>query len=399
MFLPTGDTPNPRDFTPWVNYGLILVNIAVFVFVTLPLSTVGVDPRNPLLAEYILSMAPDLPAGMIPAHLLQSISAYDLYVFLHGFKPAAAQLSDLLYSMFLHGGFMHLFGNMLFLWIYGDNVEHRLGRCGYLLTYIGTGIVATLFFAQFARGSMTPLVGASGAISGVLGLYFLLFPRNRVKVFIFFFPLIFNVFLIPARLVLGVYLILDNILPFVAGGHSNVAYGAHIGGFLAGLGVAWFGEQQAWQWPWTGRLSPSKRQADSSSAGEQDAPDEPAPLRLRRAIRDRRSQAALGIAASLDATELADLLPNETVVLAEWMHEAGYSAAAGRLLRSCLSHQRGSKDLAPVHLQLGLLRLQQQQHASAYQYLLDAVDQARDPATVARARVALAEISVHRRHR
>ena len=101
---------------------------------------------------------------------------------------------------------MHLFGNMLFLWIYGDNVEYRLGRLAFLLWYLATGVAATLFFAVFALDSTVPLVGASGAISGVLGFYFLWFPRNTVRLFVFLFPFFMNVVAVPARIVLGVYL-------------------------------------------------------------------------------------------------------------------------------------------------------------------------------------------------
>ena len=101
---------------------------------------------------------------------------------------------------------------------------------------------------------MMPMVGASGAISGVLGLYFLLFPRNKVKVFVALFPFFMNVVLLPARLVLGIYILFDNLLPFLVGAQSGVAYGAHIGGFVAGLALAWVGEQVAWHWPWRDRF-------------------------------------------------------------------------------------------------------------------------------------------------
>ena len=136
--------------------------------------------------------------------LLQQVSAYDLVVFAYGFRPADLNLSALVTSMFLHGGFMHLAGNMLFLWIYGDNVEHRLGRWRYLAAYLGTGTLATLSHAVLNLDSALPMVGASGAISGVLGLYFIWFPRNRVRLWIMLFPFFMNVVYAPARLVLGV---------------------------------------------------------------------------------------------------------------------------------------------------------------------------------------------------
>jgi hypothetical protein len=149
-------------------------------------------------------------------------------------------VADLLGSMFLHAGFAHLAGNMLFLWIYGDNVEHRLGRLPFLLAYLGTGVLATLAFSLVAGASLTPLVGASGAISGVLGLYFVLFPHNRVKVLVALFPFVIDVFLVPAPLVLGLFVLVDNLLPLVVGAGGGVAYGAHLGGFVGGLALAWW---------------------------------------------------------------------------------------------------------------------------------------------------------------
>ncbi len=239
MFLPVGDTPNPPGI-PYANYLLIGLNVAVFLLVTLPLATTRPDLSDPLLYEYLqVSGAHGELAARI---LLERLSAYDLFVFRHGFRPASPALSPLLSSLFLHGGWMHLFGNMLFLWIFGDNVEHRLGSVRYLLAYLASGVAASVFFALFVPASQVPLVGASGAISGVLGFYFLWFPRNRVKTFVFLFPFIMNTFLVPARLVLGFYLLIDNLLPFLLNGGGSgggVAHGAHIGGFVAGMGMAY----------------------------------------------------------------------------------------------------------------------------------------------------------------
>ena len=120
---------------------------------------------------------------------------------------------DLLSCMFLHGSLMHLFGNMLFLWIYGDNVERRLGSFAFLLWYLLTGVAATLAHALVFSSSEVPLVGASGAISGVLGFYFVWFPRNVVRMLAFLPPFLMQVFEIPARYVLGMYLVLDNLCP------------------------------------------------------------------------------------------------------------------------------------------------------------------------------------------
>ena len=238
MLLPVGDTPNPPGI-PYATYLLIGFNVAVFLLIAVPLSGTRPDLADPLLHEYLRVAGAKTPqAARI---LFEQLNAYDLYVFRHGFRPGSPDLSTLFSAMFLHGGWMHLFGNMLFLYIFGDNIEHRLGRFRFLLAYLGMGVVSTLFFALFVPGSQVPLVGASGAISGVLGCYYLWFPRNQIKVFVFLFPLLVTTFLVPARLVLGFYLLVDNLLPFLidAGGNGGVAHGAHIGGFIAGLAIAW----------------------------------------------------------------------------------------------------------------------------------------------------------------
>ncbi|MCA9566851.1 MAG: rhomboid family intramembrane serine protease, partial [Myxococcales bacterium] len=128
--------------------------------------------------------------------------------------------------------------NLLFLWIFGDNVEARLGSVPFLLFYLVCGAAATGLYALLAGPSLVPLVGASGAISGVLGAYLLWFPHNRVKLFVGLWPIWLDIILVPAWVVLGSYLVLDNVLPLLLGAGGNVAYGAHVGGFLAGLAVA-----------------------------------------------------------------------------------------------------------------------------------------------------------------
>ncbi|MBN1140519.1 MAG: rhomboid family intramembrane serine protease [Deltaproteobacteria bacterium] len=243
MFLPIGDSPNPHH-RPLGTLVFIGINAAVFVLVTLPLMQQRPDFNDPLLMEYLRVMS-----GWIPVQdLLAQLSAYDLFLFEYGFRPAAPSLTALVTSLFLHGGFAHLAGNMLFLWIFGDNVEGRLGLLGYALLYFGGGIAATIFFSLFVPGSQIPMVGASGAISAVLGCYFIWFPANRIKVFVFLFPILMQTVEVPARIVLGFYLLVDNLIPFLltSGEGSGVAYGAHIGGFLAGLGVAWLWERRRW---------------------------------------------------------------------------------------------------------------------------------------------------------
>jgi len=235
LFFPYGDTPNPpRGYKPWMTRLLILANVAVYFLISSPLIGDYKIAGDPSVAEFMAYLTARFN-GAIPQDILQHISRYDLFTFSHGFKPGSPSIPDLLFSLFLHGSIWHLLGNMLFLWIYGDNVEYRLGRLGFLVAYLTTGAVATLAFGFVATDPMAPLIGASGAISGLLGIYFVLFPANRIKVFVFLFPFLVTVWHVPARIVLTIFLVVDNVLPFVLGHESGVAYGAHIGGFAAGL--------------------------------------------------------------------------------------------------------------------------------------------------------------------
>ncbi len=148
--------------------------------------------------------------------------------------------STLFTSMFLHGGWGHLFGNMLFLWVFGDNVEHRIGHLRFFVFYLATGIAAALAHIFFNANSMIPTVGASGAISGVLGGYLLMFPRNRVYVLTWG-----GVATVPAIFMLGLWILMQFINGFGSiaatpetGEGGGVAYLAHIGGFIAGMILA-----------------------------------------------------------------------------------------------------------------------------------------------------------------
>jgi len=138
-------------------------------------------------------------------------------------------------SMFLHGGWMHLLGNMLFLWIYGDNVEDALGHARYLAFYLLCGVAAIFAQALSDPGSAYPIIGASGAISGVLGAYLLLFPRSKVLTLVLL-PFFFTTLRLPAMLLLLLWFAVQLISDFaVAGGGAGVAFRAHIGGFVAGM--------------------------------------------------------------------------------------------------------------------------------------------------------------------
>ncbi len=137
--------------------------------------------------------------------------------------------------MFIHGGLLHFAGNMMFLWVFGDNIEDRLGHVKYLLFYLLAGVAATLSQLGVDPHSQVPLVGASGAISGVMGAYLLLYPYNRVKALVVFFFI--TVVQLPAMYFLGFWFLLQVINGLGALGLSaqvNVAFFAHIGGFLAG---------------------------------------------------------------------------------------------------------------------------------------------------------------------
>jgi membrane associated rhomboid family serine protease len=207
--LPLKDTVPARSF-PVVNWLLIAANIVLF-FVEL-----SFGPDADLLTAIL---------GVVPARLLAN--------------PTPGQLTTLVTSMFLHGGWLHLFSNMLALYIFGDNVEDRLGHGRYALFYLLCGLVAGLTHVLFNPTSPVPTIGASGAISGILGAYFLLFPTARVITLIpiFVFPWIVE---IPALVYLGFWFLsqlLNGTLEIVAGAQSygGVAWWAHAGGFIAGL--------------------------------------------------------------------------------------------------------------------------------------------------------------------
>ena len=197
---------NPSGSTPYVTWALIVINVVVF------LSYVSLFADAQALDIFFLNYA------AIPARITYG----------EGFET-------LLTSMFLHGGWMHLIGNMLFLFIFGDNVEDEMGHVPFLVFYLATGLIAGLIHVVSAPGSIVPTVGASGAIAGVMGGYILLFPKARVDILLILI-VIFRVFPIPAWIMLGVWFALQ----FVGGIGSNpdeggVAYWAHAGGFVAGV--------------------------------------------------------------------------------------------------------------------------------------------------------------------
>ena len=222
--FPIGDEHNGRRLTPVVNYALIAVNILIF-FYQLTLADTRFDPE---LAELIFRW------GAIPAEISEG-----------------SDLVTLLTSQFLHGGWLHLGGNMLFLWVFGDNIEDTMGHYSYLFFYLLCGVIAGLAQVVVDPNSEIPLVGASGAISGVLGAYITLFPNGKIRTLIplGFIPLIF---LIPAWIQIGLWALLQFFNGFASLGietqevGGGVAYFAHIGGFLAGVVLVWlFRDEEA----------------------------------------------------------------------------------------------------------------------------------------------------------
>lgn len=215
MFPLSDDNPDPG--TPIVTWCLIGVNVAVFLW-ELSVPEAALDR---MVALY----------GLVPAVLF-------------GFEPAPAALgvpvwATVITSMFLHGGFGHLLGNMLYLYIFGNNVEIAMGRWRYLAFYLLCGTVAAGTQALVAPASMIPLIGASGAISGVLGAYLILHPYARVRVLIMPLPLpIFRILSIPAVVVLGFWFLLQFInAVWSAAGSGGVAFWAHVSGFAAGMAL------------------------------------------------------------------------------------------------------------------------------------------------------------------
>ncbi len=167
-----------------------------------------------------------LSFGMIPSVLFNVKQLSDELVIIPSYMT-------LISSMFLHGGWMHLIGNMAYLYIFGDNIEDELGKIKFLIFYFSCGIFAGLSQALIDINSEIPMIGASGAISGILGAYLILFPKKEIKVFFWFFIFI-KIFRIPAMYVIGCWIFIQ-FFNLNNSEESNIAYLAHIGGFIAGI--------------------------------------------------------------------------------------------------------------------------------------------------------------------
>ena len=233
MLFPIGDDNQGRLTTPFVVYAIIAINFLVFLFLqqagtaggerftngyaTVPYEiTTGEDLKRPI----------EVPVGRGRRIEIQEAPG-----------PSPIYLT-LLTSMFMHGGWLHILGNMLYLWIFGDNVEDNFGHAKFLVFYGVCGLAAS--FAQIVvdPGSPIPSLGASGAIAGVLGAYLVMFPHNRVRVLVFY--ILITVLELPAIIVLGFWIVLQIISQYTASfsqttESGGVAYMAHIGGFVTGL--------------------------------------------------------------------------------------------------------------------------------------------------------------------
>ena len=190
---------------------------------TVPIATIGLIAINGLVFLHEFSLVAHSPAAL------------DAFIEVYGFIPSAFTIPTIVSSMFLHGSWMHLFGNMLSLWIFGDNIEDRLGHGRYVFFYLLCGLIATLAHFFSDPSSQIPTVGASGAIAGVMGAYFVLYPHSRVLMWV---P-IFFLFEVPAVFFLGFWF-LTQLLSGVTSGLAasgqvgGVAFWAHVAGFAAG---------------------------------------------------------------------------------------------------------------------------------------------------------------------
>lgn len=231
--IPISDDNSDRKTKPYVNYIFIALNILVFIFYQDLGSNLGFTYSYSAVPAEILT-GHDIVTDPVIVH--DPISGQEVQIPGLGVTAIPVWLT-LITSMFMHGGFAHLGGNMLYLWIFGDNLEDRLGHLRYFFFYILCGVLASLthVFSDYLFGEnhLIPSLGASGAISGVMGGYLMLFPTKRVTVFILFLFIP-----VPAFIVLGSWILLQvaNGTGYLGGSEaSGIAYAAHIGGFIAGL--------------------------------------------------------------------------------------------------------------------------------------------------------------------
>ncbi|HET6569707.1 MAG TPA: rhomboid family intramembrane serine protease [Rhodothermales bacterium] len=230
MLFPIGDDNRQISGPALVKKGLVLANLVVFFL----LQRAGANEAF----TYGWSVIP-----MEITHGIDLIQAQAVHLSGQSVQipqapgPTPIYLT-ILSAMFMHGGYLHIFGNMLYLWIFGDNVEHRFGSLAFLAFYLASGIAASVAQIALSPDSVIPSLGASGAISGVLGAYLVLFPKNRVRALLFYI-----IVSVPAVVVIGLWIVFQFVNGYGAIMVSEetlggVAYGAHVGGFLTGVVLA-----------------------------------------------------------------------------------------------------------------------------------------------------------------
>jgi membrane associated rhomboid family serine protease len=203
---------NPTQTFPLITISLVAINVLVYIYL-LTLSSEGLET---FLFRY----------GAIPGRLIHPFEVDQ------AFSPTIPFGLTIFSSMFLHGGMFHLLGNMLYLWIFGNNVEDYLGHVKYIIFYLISGFFAAFIHTLSDLNSPIPMIGASGAIAGILGAYLVLFPRANVST-LFIFIIFFKIIKVPAVLILGLWFLLQLLNAGTVGG--SVAWYAHVGGFLTGV--------------------------------------------------------------------------------------------------------------------------------------------------------------------
>ncbi len=234
--FPFSDASVHHRTLPYVTMGLISISVLVFLY-EMTLGGGGVLTGSSSLDLDIFFfkwgfIAQELTAGKPFLNLATPVGLVSIDTPVH-------TVFTIFSSMFIHGGFMHLAGNMMFLWVFGDNIEDRLGHVKYLVFYLIAGVAATLSQWVIDTGSQTPLIGASGAISGVLGAYLVIYPHNKIKALIIFY--LITVVEMRAMWLLGAWFVWQLIQGSMSFGLANsvsVAFFAHIGGFVAGMVLA-----------------------------------------------------------------------------------------------------------------------------------------------------------------
>jgi len=216
---------NPTELTPYVTVAIIAINLAVWLFVQRAGS--GIEFLETLCAYGAI---PGEITGAIPAGALVPLGPGQCRI-------GGLAAGSLLTSMFMHGGWMHLIGNMWFLWVFGNNIEDSMGHLRFVVFYLLTGFAAAGVHILTSMSSGVPVVGASGAISGVMGAYIVLYPRVRVLTLIFLFYFV-RIIALPAVALLGLWFAFQLLSGAAAGsGGTGVAVWAHVGGFVAGAAL------------------------------------------------------------------------------------------------------------------------------------------------------------------